>query len=177
MFGPTAPVWEFLAEFGSAPHPFACGPGSQVFETYPVLALVAFGWLLPDSRPTGRLPKYNPGRRSSFSLDDWRYACRTAADAFERDDLAGLAAWLRETAECPKPTKRDQDQLDACLCLLVAVHVFLGREALIVGDMASGYMLVPHNPVLADELHARCRATNRDPDEWVTPFRLVEDSN
>jgi hypothetical protein len=53
---------------------------SLVFETYPVLAMIALGWTLPDSRPTGRLPKYNPQRRQTFSTDDWRHVCSRLSD-------------------------------------------------------------------------------------------------
>lgn len=71
MFGRDAPVWPFLEQFGGAADPLdPASVSSQVFETYPVLAMIALGWTLPDSRATGRLPKYNPGRRKTFSLSD-----------------------------------------------------------------------------------------------------------
>jgi hypothetical protein len=46
-----------------------------VIETYPVLTMIALGWTIPDSdgRLTGRLPKYNPGRKKTFSIKDWQH--------------------------------------------------------------------------------------------------------
>src|SRR4051812_3179252 len=37
MFGPAAPVWDFLARFGGAADPFAEARPTTVLETYPVL--------------------------------------------------------------------------------------------------------------------------------------------
>jgi predicted RNase H-like nuclease len=74
MFGVNAPMWPFLGGFGGPGNPFQHAASTSVFETYPVLALIAWGWMLPDSqRSTGRLPKYNPERRKTFSTSDWKH--------------------------------------------------------------------------------------------------------
>jgi len=78
MFGAEAPVWSFLRKFGGASDPRGRVVETLVVETYPVLALIALDWLLPDSRASGRLPKYNPDRRSTFSIADWQHVCRLA---------------------------------------------------------------------------------------------------
>ena len=70
MFGKTAPVWSFLARFGGPANPLEPIAGTQVFETYPVLVMIALDWVLSDSRATGRLPKYNPERKKTFSISD-----------------------------------------------------------------------------------------------------------
>jgi len=75
MFGEKAPVWQFLNRFGGPADPFEPVEGTRVIETYPVLVMIALGWMLPDSRPKGRLPKYNPERRPPFSISDWQHVC------------------------------------------------------------------------------------------------------
>ena len=75
MFGEEAPVWR--ARFGGPADPLAPVADTRVFETYPVLAMIALGWTLPDSRSTGRLPKYNPG--SEKDLLDLGLAARLRA--------------------------------------------------------------------------------------------------
>src|SRR5688572_24144064 len=123
MFGDAAPIWLFLDRFGGAADPFDVIGSTLVFETYPVLAMIALGWLREDARPTGRLPKYNPGRRQTFAIDDWRYVCLRLAAEFRARGLTDLVAWLDLVADAPAPSKADQDEVDACLCLLVALHV------------------------------------------------------
>ena len=40
-------------------------------------------------------------------------------------------------SELDAPRKHDQDALDACLCLVVALHAAFSRECLVVGDLQS----------------------------------------
>lgn len=171
MFGLGSPIWEFLDTFDPEQDPFSRGRPTRVLETYPVLALIALGWALPDARPGGRLPKYNPERRATFSLDDWRHVCEHGADAFVARGLPSLGAWIRAAGQEATPRKRSQDAVDACLCLLVATHL-AERGGLLVGRAESGYMVVPDDPALRRELEARCAATGRVQAEWVRPFAL-----
>jgi len=76
MVGATAPMWPFLTRFGGPADPLAPIAATRVFETYPALVLIAFGWMRQDSRRAGRLPKYSPERRKTFSISDWQYVCR-----------------------------------------------------------------------------------------------------
>lgn len=107
MFGNNAPVWPFLARFGGPADPLQPVAGTRVFETYPVLAMIALGWILPDSRVTGRLPKYNPERRKTFSIADWKHVCGLASGAFRQrvpdgDALrAELETRCRQTGRVP----------------------------------------------------------------------------
>jgi predicted RNase H-like nuclease len=177
MFGLGAPVWPFLARFGGAADPLAAVADTRVYETYPVLAMIALGWTLPDptlknSRPTGRLPKYNPERRKTFSVADWRHVCRLTSNAFCARELMGIVQWLGVAALQAPPRKSDQDRLDACLCLLVALHLAERKHCLMVGDLQSGYIVVPDDGVLRTELEARCRATGRAPSQWVRVFQI-----
>jgi predicted RNase H-like nuclease len=128
MFGEEAPMWRFLTRFGGPADPLEPVAQTQVFETYPVLAMIALGWMLPNSHRAGRLPKYNPGRRRTFSNSDWQHVCRLALVAFRERGLAQLVRWIDEAAGSTSPRKRDQDRLDACLCLLVALHLVEGKE-------------------------------------------------
>ena len=48
MFDSSAPVWRFLARFGGPANPLVPVTNTMVIETYPVLAMIALGWTLPD---------------------------------------------------------------------------------------------------------------------------------
>jgi predicted RNase H-like nuclease len=170
MFGADAPVWQFLRRFNCETNPG--GPCSQtgVFETYPVLAMIAWGWMLPDARPTGRLPKYNPGRSRTFSVSDWEHVCRLAAASLSASGLAELAEWAGAMA-AKRPRKADQDALDACLCLLVALHLDEGGSWLMVGNQATGYIVAPQCESLVAELSGRCDQIGYPPGDWLRTVR------
>lgn len=172
LFGSDAPVWSFLDRFGGPANPFGALTGTWVLETYPVLTMIALDWLLPDRRPTGRLPKFNPERKKTYSINDWRYVCQKISEEFGGRNIEGLTGWLDDIARSSRPRKSDQDGLDACVCLLTALHLIEMRECLMVGDQATGYIVVPYGRTLSDELMARCKQTDRDPSEWVRSFVL-----
>lgn len=181
MFGHEAPIWRFLGQFGGAANPLVTEPQTvSVLETYPVLALIALGWVRDDARPCGRLPKYNPERKKTFSILDWQYVCRSAAALFGALGLTDTADWIERVGLKDKPNKSDQDKLDACLCLLVSIHIAEGRHCLMVGDVESGYIIAPHCPNLRTELDSRCTASSKDPSAWVRvigPTKAGEGSN
>lgn len=163
MFGRNAPVWGFLERFGGQSDPLKpASMRNQVWETYPALVLIAMNWVLPDSRPAGRLPKYNPAHPSKFSSKDWKYVCTQLSAEFRSRGLNELEEWL-DAAKCySSPHKSDQDGVDACLCLLVAIYNFEGKKCLMVGDLASGYIIVPDNPDMHRELTRRCAVKKLD---------------
>ena len=172
MFGAQAPIWSFLARFGGASDPFAKRSTTQVLETYPVLAMISLGWTLPDKRSSGRLPKYNPDRRHTFALADWEYVCRQAHIEYSSRGLTQIAQWIDRQVKNLSPRKADQDCLDACICLLVALHLAQRRDCMIVGNGESGYIVVPDSAPLRSELESRCSSTGRLPCDWVRVFRL-----
>ena len=172
IFGTEAPIWQFLEKFGGGSDPFSPTADEQVFETYPVLTLIALDWVLPDKRKTGRLPKYNPERRTTFSIDDWRHICDRLSEEIAARQLSSLGAWISEMKAKHSPRKRDQDGLDACICLLVALHLAESKDCLMVGNTDTGYIVVPHGDGLRWELEERCKKTNRDPSLWVRTFAL-----
>ncbi len=173
MFGPEAPVWRFIDRFGGPAVPQDRYATSRVLETYPALALIALGWCLPDrpetgrGRPAGRLPKYNPANRKKFNQDDWRHVCAKVRDQLLRRSLVELARWADGARTADRPRKADQDKLDACLCLLVALHLAEGKECLVVGNYQSGYILVPDSEELRGELTNRCRDISYTPGDWL----------
>jgi predicted RNase H-like nuclease len=176
MFGPAAPLWPFLHRFGLGQLPAAAAGGQLsgaaepwgVIETYPVLTLIALGWLLHDpARLRGRLPKYNPARARTFLLGDWQYVCNKASGALLALGCPQLAASLAQLSCLSVPRKPHQDQLDSALCLLAALHVALGLPALLVGEQATGWLAVPYSAVLGAELSARCLSMGLDPAAWL----------
>jgi predicted RNase H-like nuclease len=172
MFGKHAPVWRFLNRFGGPADPLAPLTGTWVVETYPVLTMIALDWTLPDSRPTGRVPKYNPARRHTFSIADWQHVCQMASSEFRERRLPGVSGWLDSVAQENAPRKSDQDGLDSCVCLLAALYLAETRVCLMVGNRDTGYIVVPYGESLSEELNARCEQTGRKPSEWVRSFRL-----
>jgi predicted RNase H-like nuclease len=171
MFGESAPLWPFLKRFDGPADPMAPLTGTRVFETYPVLAIIALGWTVADASHNPRLPKYNPERKKTFSINDWKHVCQKALDAFRRRGLMGIVGWIEAAAGNDAPSKSDQDCLDACLCLLVALHLAEGKECLMVGNTESGYIVVPHDDALRDELCTRCGTIGWEQSRWLRVLR------
>lgn len=174
-FGRGAPVWPFLGRFGGPGNPLEPLRDTLVLETYPALALIALGWTLNDSRLTGRLPKYNPKSKKKFSALDWQHVCGWVTCEFRKRGLADLVRWLEKAGLDQSPVKGDQDCLDACICLLAALHLVEQKECMMVGDLATGYIVVPWGKNLSEELKVRCVKTGRNPADWVRSFRLRAD--
>ena len=171
MFGKGAPIWPFLIRFGGPANPLEPVGDTHVIETYPVLTLIALLWTLADVRPEGRLPKYNPERRKTFSISDWQRVCELASGVFRERGLMKIVRWVDDAAVKTSPRKSDQDRLDSCLCLLVALYLVERKDCLMVGDRQTGYIVVPDGAELQAELVARCNQTGRVASKWVRPFR------
>jgi predicted RNase H-like nuclease len=58
------------------------------------------------------------------------------------------------------------------ICMVVALHLAEGKKCLMVGDLQTGYMVVPDSAMLHTELEDRCTQTGRNPAEWVFSHRL-----
>jgi predicted RNase H-like nuclease len=84
-----------------------------------------------------------------------------------------IVRWIDNAARKASPRKSDQDGLDACVCLLVALYLAERKNCLMVGDLRTGYIVVPYGTGLRAELDARCNRTGRTPSEWVRVFRLA----
>ena len=179
MFGTQAPVWNFLNTFGGPANPYT---GLQkdvlIFETYPVLYLIANEWLRPDKRPGGKLPKYNPERRKTFGLEDWVYLCDAAKKLATDLNVKDVADWFDQAGKIGKPNKAAQDQLDAMLCLLQSIEWEQASDFLVIGEMPSGYIVTKHSPRLVQELTTRCEELQQEKaeqnwssDHWINVVR------
>lgn len=174
-------VWSLFRKFVVPTNPLLSVQGSRVFETYPVLVIIALGYeIVGDSlspKIVKRLPNYNPNR-GTFKINNSIHVCNKVSSAFKTHGLHGIADWVAEVAKNAKDgndakvSKYTQDGLDACLCLLVALLLVSGEDGLMVGDMSTGYMVVPYAKTLYDELEKRCNDTKRSPPEWLRTFKL-----
>ncbi|MBA4791689.1 MAG: DUF429 domain-containing protein [Rhizobiales bacterium] len=159
MFCDASPIWRFLAELGAEENPERAqkaDAGLYVMEVFPALALASL-----DARFFGRLkaPRYNPGRRKTFRAADWARVAQAAAQNAHMLGCRGLAEWCSTAAQAAQPRKADQDKLDSVLCALIALHWRLRpREtSLCLGDLTSGYMILPASREVRDYLMASAR--------------------
>lgn len=143
MFGDAAPIWRFLRAVGGAQDPFAAqfaDHGRYVVEVFPALALPS---IVPEIWDRGRAAKYNPAARL-YDRDDWTLVTRGAAAAASGLGEHAIDRFLLDLATVLRPTKGDQDRLDAVICLLIAL-MWRRRvgDSLVLGDRSSGYMMTP----------------------------------
>lgn len=120
-------------------------------EVFPALALAAMNPLF-----FGRLaaPRYNPARRRTFRPAAWTDVAETAAGQAAAFACHEMADWCRAVAKIERPSKADQDRLDACLCALVALG-WRRRprdQSILLGDLSAGYMVLPASPDLRARL-------------------------
>jgi hypothetical protein len=54
----------------------------------------------------------------------------------------------------------------------VALHLAELKDCIMVGNLQTGYILLPYGVGLRAELECRCTKTGRVPSEWVRLFRL-----
>lgn len=171
MFDDEAPLWKFTENSGNSLGVASLNSSCCLIETYPVLILIALELVRTDLRPKGRLPKYNPTRKT-FQQDDWNYLCAKMADYFDKPDGCEINTWLLNQIG-KKPRKRDQDGLDACICLVAAMHLARRKMCLQIGSAESGEIVVPYLETLDTELRERCTQINKNPAEWVRVFRAA----
>lgn len=161
MFCYASPIWHFLRDLDAREAPEApeeariASTGLYIMEVFPALAMPSM-----NAQFFGRLaaPRYNPARKT-FSRIDWENVATAAASRFDELGLGEAAEWCREAAGLPRIRKADQDQLDAMICLWVALHWRLRARAqsLLLGSLEEGYMVVPATPVVRDRLEAAAR--------------------
>ena len=145
MFGSNAPIWRFIERLGACENPpvaRASTRGLHLLEVFPALALPA---LAPEIMERGRAAHYNPARKKTFSCDDW---CLVAECIRRRASALGmefLSRWTGQQIGLTAPTKRDQDRLDAAICLVVALEWRRApRDGVaVIGDGQQGYMVTP----------------------------------
>ncbi|PWB89137.1 DUF429 domain-containing protein [Methylocystis sp. MitZ-2018] len=154
MFGSASPIWRFLTTLGAVEDPEQArlaADGLYLMEVFPALALASLG-----AGFFGRLqgPRYNPRRRMTFRISDWGRVATAAAQEAHLLGCEELAEWCRATKEIPQPRKPDQDMLDSVLCVLIAMHWRLRprESSMILGDLSSGYMVLPASPQVREYL-------------------------
>lgn len=159
MFCAASPVWGFLSALDAVQNPEAARnavDGLYLVEVFPALALAS---LRLDF--FGRLasPRYNPARRKTFKLADWARVADTAALEADRFGCSEMAQWCREAGALPRPAKADQDRLDAVLCVLIALRWRRRprEESMLLGDLASGYMVLPVSPEVRERLRGAAK--------------------
>jgi predicted RNase H-like nuclease len=154
MFSSASPIWRFLTALEAVEDPEQAriaASGLYLMEVFPALAPGFFGRL--------GAPRYNPDRRKTFRANDWARVAEAAAQEASALSCYELAAWCKEAGKIARPRKADQDMLDAALCLLIALRWRLRPRAasLLLGDLASGYMVVPASPEVREYLTKRAR--------------------
>jgi predicted RNase H-like nuclease len=159
MFCNASPIWGFLTTLGAVEDPEQArlaGDGLYLMEVFPALALASLG-----AGFFGRLqgPRYNPRRVNTFRISDWGRVATAAAQEAHLLGCEELAEWCRDAGKIPQPQKADQDKLDSALCVLIALHWRLHpREtSLLLGDLSSGYMVLPASPKVREYLTVRAR--------------------
>ena len=144
MFGDCAPIWKFEDDLGANDDPeearFA-GRGTYLIEVFPALALPG---LADTFAKPGGAPKYNP-RTSEFRQEHWVKVVDEIANVANTLGLTGAGPWCSKLPRKGKPTKKDQDCLDAVICALVG---FIWRAcapsvSAVIGETVHGYMVTP----------------------------------
>ena len=156
MFGPEAPIWQFLRRIDALENPpqsRSAASGCHAIEVFPALALPA---LEPAILERKRAARYNPAKPRRFSLPDWHLVALAASRHAAALHLDGLSQWARDLADLPKPSKTDQDCLDAAICLIVAVQWRRAprNRVTVLGDAQTGYMVTPVTPPTRAILHS-----------------------
>lgn len=171
MFGKRAPIWNFLTRLEDGqrgrrairqnPHAARTEPtGSFLIEVYPALTLPAWlpvtltrerppkgigGEKSSGSRPVGYAARYNP-ELDTFTVGDWRMVGLAVSDLCDRFSLSVLSEWVRKAIESDsEPKKAEQDQMDAVICLLIALMWRRddAERLALLGDRQNGYMATP----------------------------------
>ena len=144
LFGEHSPFRQFLSRLGATEDPLAARAaeaGYYMIEVYPALALPSLN--SPFAERLGG-PKYNPEKKN-FRHEDWVAVTGVVACLARQHEIEGLESWAESMGGIEKPTKADQDRLDAAICALVGYLWRSGRsgEVAMIGDLDSGYMITP----------------------------------
>lgn len=159
MFCNASPIWRFLTALGAAEDPEqarVATEGLYLIEVFPALALASLGTGFFGRRGG---PRYNPDRRKTFRAADWVRVAEAATQESYALGCEELARWCGDAGMIAKVRKADQDMMDAALCVLIALHWRLRPrgESLILGDLSTGYMVLPASPAVRKYLIAPAR--------------------
>jgi predicted RNase H-like nuclease len=150
-----APIWRFKQRLSASDDAEAARTAEQglfLIEVFPALALPSL-----EAAYFGRLvvPRYNPGNRRRFRLQDWIGVTTMVHRHAVTLGLVSLATWASNASLILNPRKNDQDKLDATICALVGMlwRSKSRSETIMVGNVELGYMIAPASP----EVRARLR--------------------
>ena len=144
MFGDHAPIWNFKKKLGADDDPEQArhaSEGTYLIEVFPALALP--GLVDRFAKRLGA-PKYNP-RNRKFCQQDWIAVVGETTALANMLGLTDLGDWSSNLPVKRKPSKREQDCLDAAICALIG---FIWRacarsDSAVIGDLEEGYILAP----------------------------------
>ena len=155
MFDDAAPIWRFLHDLNGNYDPAparAAEDGLFCLEVFPALALPSI-----SEEFLGRVgrPRYNP-RNRNFRVQDWHRVRRAVSSDARRLECRSLAEWCDQLSAVERPKKADQDRLDAAICLLIAIswRIEPRDRSLMIGDLATGYMISPASARVREKLLA-----------------------
>ncbi len=154
IFCDDAPIWRFLSCLNATQAPLdarTAFAGNFVVEVFPALDLPS---LHDDFSTRFGAPKYNPENRRKFRIEDWRTVAEVTAARARELGVQELASWAQNLALVPKPTKADQDRLDAAICVLIGLIWRSGPEdaSAFIGDVTKGYMITPISAATKERL-------------------------
>ncbi len=145
MFDDAAPIWAFKAALGAVEDPEQARlarEGLFIMEVFPALALPGF-FNQFSTRLGG--PRYNPARRKTFKIENWQQVALLLSELGVQSEIEGLAEWCSAHAKKGKPTKADQDLLDALICATIGYHWLRAPrgQSIMIGDRETGYIVAP----------------------------------
>ena len=145
MFGDDAPIWDFKVKLGADDDPEKAGiaaNGDYLVEVFPALALPG---LVGSFAERLGAPKYNPSNSGKFRQEDWIAVVGNVAAVARSLGLADLGGWCSSLPVKKKPTKREQDCLDAAICALVGFiwRACVRSDSVLIGDLKEGYIVAP----------------------------------
>ena len=145
LFGRAAPVTLFLRQLGAAEDPEmarTADHGLHLMEVFPALALPSLEAAFFGLR---KGPRYNPVRRKTFRIEDWRAVVDAAKREATNLRCTPLVGWIEEIRANTAPKKEHQDRLDAAVCLLIAIRwrLLKREQSVAIGDLKNGYIVAP----------------------------------
>jgi predicted RNase H-like nuclease len=154
MFCGASPIWRFLTALGAVEDPEQARVASEglfLMEVFPALALASFG---NDFFARLGGARYNPDRRRTFRPSDWGRVAEAAEREARLLGCPDLAVWCSDAGRIAQPRKADQDRLDSALCVLIALRWRLRprAESLLLGDLATGYMVLPASTAVRERM-------------------------
>ena len=157
MFGDDAEIWKFQYRHTFNLNPLETADVSLI-EVFPALALCSMN---PSFHSRYKAPKYNPKNRKKFRIEDWRAVCTTIINWSKKLDVSGLPTIVENFLLLEKPTKDDQDKIDAIICALVGAILISGCDlkTYMLGDSKSGLMVSP----ISDDVMKRLKGSKQYP--------------